>query len=185
MEELDRRGVAHAQAAQREPTPHSATRISVAPDLSYDMLIARFESTVPPLPLAHMQEHLNAGNVAAVRTLLEKGSPVGVYVFYALDATPFMAAAGHAGKAKSYLVGNPLIAEKMFAHDPGAMLYAPRRSLNHADKDHTAHLTLDRPSDLFASFGNPDIAATGTYLDAAVANVLSTMEIAVPSALSA
>jgi uncharacterized protein (DUF302 family) len=107
-----------------------------------------------------------------------------MYLFYALDVTPFMAAVGHSGQAKTYLMGNPLIAEKMFAVDPGVMLYAPLRVLIHTDTSDAAHLVLDRPSDLFGSFGSPEIAATGAQIDATVANLLTVMGFEVPGALA-
>lgn len=175
---------AEVKMVNADPAAHTVTRISVSPDLSYDKLIARFEATVPPLPVAQMQARLEAGKTDSVRKLLQDGSPVGMYLFYTLDITPFMAAAGHAARARSYLIGNPLIAEKMFALDPTAMLYAPLRILIHTDNSDVSHLTLDRPSDLFASLSNPDIASTGKYLDEVVANLFSTMRLPIPPALS-
>jgi hypothetical protein len=168
---------------------HSATRLSVSPGLPYEQVVKRFEKTVPALPLDQMKAQLAKGQIDAVRELLANGSKVKMYVFYALDVTPFMAAAGHPGKAKTYLMGNPLIAEKMFAVDPGVMLYAPLRVLIHTgidtDTAGAAHWVMDRPSELFGSFGSPEITATGAQIDATVANLLRTMKFEVPPALTA
>ncbi len=175
---------AQAEVVAAEAGQHSATRVRVSPSLSYEKLVGRFEKTVPDLPLAQMQAKLKAGQMDAVVTMLAQASPVRMFRFYALDVTPFMAAAGHAAKAKTYLMGNPLIAEKMFAIDPGVMLYAPLRVLIHTDAEGAAHLVLDRPSDLFGSFGNAEITAAGTQLDATVADLLTTMKLEVPPALA-
>lgn len=163
---------------------HSTTRLSVSPGLPYEQVVKRFEKTVPQLPLEQMQTKLKAGQIDAVRELLANGSKTKMYLFYALDVTPFMAAAGHTGKAKTYLMGNPLIAEKMFAVDPGVMLYAPLRVLIHTDGAGAAHWVMDRPSELFGSFGSPDVTATGAQIDATVAGLLRTMKFEVPGALT-
>lgn len=174
-----------AQAASREPGAHTATRLTLDTALSYEQFVSRFEATVPELPTAQMQAKLKAGKTDEVRKLLESSSPVGMYLFYTLDATPFMAAAGHTAKAKSYLVGNPLLAEQMFAVDPGMMLYAPVRLLIHTDATDAAHVSFDRPSDLFASFGSAEIAATGKKVDAALGRILTKVGVTVPAALIA
>jgi uncharacterized protein (DUF302 family) len=163
---------------------HSATRVSVT-GLRYEQLVRRFERTVPQLPVAQMQAKLQQGDMDGVRTLLQNASPVRMFLFYALDVTPFMAAAGHSGKAKTFLMGNPLIAERMFAHDPGVMLYAPLRVLIHTDAEDVAHLVFDRPSELFASFDSPEIAATGAELDATLADLIRTLKLEVPASLTA
>jgi hypothetical protein len=163
---------------------HTATRLSVSPGLSYEAVVRRFEKTVPELPIEEMKAALARGRIDEARALLLAGSKVKMYRFYALDVTPFMAAAGHTGKARSYLMGNPLLAEKMFAVDPGAMLYAPLRVLIHTDGQGAAHWVLDKPSELFASFSSPEIAATGAQIDATVANLLRTMKFEVPAALA-
>lgn len=163
---------------------HAATRLSVSPGLPYEQVVRRFERTVPELPLAEMKAGLAKGRMDEVRALLLARSTVRMYRFYALDVTPFMAAAGHAGKARTYLMGNPLIAETMFAVDPGVMLYAPLRVLIHTDAAGAAHWVLDRPSELFASFAAPEIAAAGSQIDLTVANLLRTMKFEVPAALA-
>lgn len=177
-------GSARVETVAAGPDRHVATRIVVSPPLSYDKLVARFEKTVPDLPLEKMQAGLRAGRFDVVTAALA-GSAVGMFLLYALDATPFMAAAGHSGKAKTYLMGNPLLAEKMFARDPGVMLYAPLRVLIHTDAAGAAHLVLDRPSDLFGGFDDAEIATTGAQIDATVAKLLTTMGLEAPAGLTA
>jgi Domain of unknown function DUF302 len=69
------------------------------------------------------------------------------------------------------LAGNHAIAETMFRREPGVVLYAPLRLLFHAD-DGKAVLSIDRPSDLFGSFGNPHVTEVGRLLDGKVAAIL-------------
>jgi uncharacterized protein (DUF302 family) len=44
-------------------------------------------------------------------------------------------------------------------------LHAPLRVIIYADKDCDTYLAVDQPSNLFASYGNPDITEVGKYLD--------------------
>jgi|GEM_PF-3657810 len=165
-------------------TPHTVARLLITPGLPWAEVVSRFEKTVPPLPTAQLAAALRSESFKAVQALLAKASPVSMFLFYTLDATPFMTAAGHHAKCKTYLLGNPLIAEKMYGFNAAVMLYAPLRIAIFTDQTGTAHLVIDRPSDLFASFEEAHIATTGHSLDATLAKLLRQMEFPVPSQLS-
>ncbi len=181
-----------AQAVAATPTPsggppgsaHTVTRLTSSPGLSFATMVSRFEKTVPPLPMEKMVATLKAKPFAEVKALLAKASPVSMFLFSSLDATPFMTAAGHKAKAKTYLMGNPLIAEKMYAYDAGVMLYAPLRTAIFTDDAGAAHFTIDRPSDLFGSFDDAHIAATGRTLDATLVKLLEHLKFPVPTELT-
>jgi hypothetical protein len=83
----------------------------------------------------------------------------------------------------SYLMGNHTIAERMFRHDPRAMLYAPLHTVIWEDADGSAWFTADQPSTQFASFDNPDITQVGIELDHKLAALLETLAVPVPSKL--
>ena len=68
--------------------------------------------------------------------------------FATIDAAPLMAA-GHHTKAVEYLLGNHVVAEQMFRHDPLALLYAPLRILIPSDTNNEAIFSLDQPSTVF------------------------------------
>lgn len=123
-------------------------------------------------------------NPAKVKPLLDKASPVGFFIFYTLDVSPFMNARGHKAQCKTYLMGNPLIAEEMYRHDAEVMLYAPLRTSIFTDADGSAHFAIDKPSDLFGSFDDPQIASTGQSLDAKVASLLRALSFPVPAELA-
>ena len=80
--------------------------------------------------------------------------------------------AGHHTPAIEYLIGNHVIAETMFRHDPKAMLYAPLRMLVYGDADGNAVFTMDQPGPAFGSLGIAEVAAVGEDLDRKVANLL-------------
>ena len=163
--------------------PHSATRLVVSPRLTYDKAVERYEATVPPLPAAELKKRLQTQPYGQVATYLAEQSPVSMFLFYTLDVSPFMTAAGHPAKCRTYLMGNPLIAEKMYGHDAGVMLYAPLRTAIHEDETGRVRFIIDRPSDLFASFHDSDITATGQELDATLVNLLKVMRFPIPAEL--
>jgi uncharacterized protein DUF302 len=166
-------------------TEHTATRVTVSPGLPYEEVVSRYEKTVPPLPAAQLAAAVQSKPFKDVKALLAKASPVSMFIFYTLNVTPFMTKAGHQAKCKTYLMGNPLIAETMYGHNAGVMLYAPLRTAIFTDDTGAAHLTIDRPSDLFGSFNDAHIAATGHTLDATLVKLLKHLKFPVPAELQA
>ena len=81
------------------------------------------------------------------------------------------------------MVGNNVIVETMYRHDPGVMLYAPLRAEIYEDHAGGVHLSIDQPSTKFASFGDPRIAEVGFALDAKLAALLRLMRVPVPAEL--
>ncbi len=84
----------------------------------------------------------------------------------------FFSLAGHHTPAIEYLIGNHVIAETMFRHDPKALFYAPLRMLVYGDADGNAIFTMDQPGPAFGSLGIADVARVGLDLDRKVANLL-------------
>jgi len=160
-------------------------RLTVSPGLTYDEMVTRFEKTVPPLPVAQLAAAVRSKPFKDVKALLVNASPVSLFIFYALDATPFMTKAGHSAKCKTYLMGNPLVAETMYGYNAGVMLHAPLRTAIFTDDFGKAHLTIDRPSDLLGNFDEAYIAATGHTLDQTLALLLQHLEFPVPAELAA
>ncbi|WP_051833913.1 DUF302 domain-containing protein [Streptomyces sp. NRRL S-646] len=81
------------------------------------------------------------------------------------------------------MMGNNVIAETMFRHDPGTILYAPLRTAIYETASGRVQISIDQPSSKFASFGDPRIAEVGAQLDAKVAELLRLMTLPVPPAL--
>jgi hypothetical protein len=74
-----------------------------------------------------------------------------------------MRLAGHQQRAITYMMGNNVIAETMFRHDPSIILYAPLRIAIYEDNVGRVHLSIDQPSTKFASFGDARISEVGHY----------------------
>jgi len=91
-----------------------------------------------------------------------------------------MSLAGDAGRCTAYMMGNHVIAERIYRHDPTVMLYAPLRTVIYTDADDLAWFAIDQPSTVFASFSDPAITTVGLELDAKLASLLDALGVRRP-----
>jgi hypothetical protein len=158
-------------------------RLTVDIDASFEDFRARYEDVVPTYDLQSRIPQL--ANWDEVLKDVEQAAPTGFVRYGTIEATPVFSVAGHKARSVIYLMGNHTIAETMYRHDPGIMLYAPLRLCLYEDLDGHAHLSIDQPGDQFGSFGNADITATGRLLDDKLAALLRRLDVAVPDSLGA
>ena len=157
-------------------------RLTIDIDAPFDDFRARYEEAAPAYDLAARLPHLPDWD--AVMRDADQAAPSGFLRYGTIDATPIFGVAGHKARSVIYLMGNHTIAETMYRHDPAILLYAPLRLCLYEDLDGGTHLSIDQPSDQFASFGNPDIAATGRLLDRKLADLLTGLGVAVTEGLA-
>jgi hypothetical protein len=81
-------------------------------------------------------------------------------------------------------MGNHTIAEQMYRHNTGVMLYAPLRTSIYEDHEDRVWFSIDQPSTRFASFGDPAIASVGLDLDNKLADLLTTLDLVAPAELA-
>jgi hypothetical protein len=162
---------------------HTMTRIDVATGLDYDAFVAAFERAAPEFDSAPIQSiAASGGSWEEIRAAIARNAPNDLMFYAKIDATPLFSVAGHRVKAIEYLLGNHVIAEMMFRHDPKALLYAPLRVLEHGDADGNAVFSIDRPSTAFASLGIADVTSVGESLDGKVAALLREVGVEATSA---
>jgi hypothetical protein len=107
---------------------HSMTRVDLATGVAFDEFVDAFEEAAPPFDPAPAQRiHAAGGDWDDVRAAATKNAPNDLMVYGKIDATALLGIAGHRTQAIAYLVGNHVIAESMFRHDPKALLYARLR----------------------------------------------------------
>lgn len=147
---------------------------------------SRYEAEVPPLPVDAVQA-LVAGGAPWEEMLstIDAAAPRGFLIYFRNDVHPVMSLAGDNADCISYLMGNHTIAERMFRHDPRAMLYAPLHTVIWEDAEGAAWFTVDQPSTQFASFGVPAITEVGIELDRKLAALLGALDVPVPEVLTA
>lgn len=165
--------------------PHVVNRLVIDSDDTFDEMRQRYESLVPTIDFADFAEVIATGDLSRVQQYTAEHAPNSFVNFWTLDPMPMMRLAGNQQRAITYLMGNNVIAETMFRHDPGIILYAPLRTAIYEDTLGRAYFSIDQPSSKFASFGDARIASVGVHLDAKLANLLQLMALPVPSELIA
>lgn len=152
---------------------HSMTRVDVFTGIGFDEFLTAFEGAAPPYDATAMHRIVESGGTwDEVRARVAENAPNELMVYAKIDATALLAVAGHSVKAVEYLLGNHVIAETMFRHDPKALLYAPLRLLIYSDPDGNAVFSMDQPSAAFGSLGIAEVSEVGLGLDRKVANLL-------------
>jgi len=149
------------------------TRVDIGTGVEFEKFLTDFEAAAPafdPVPMQRLVE--SGGTWDEVRAAVARNAPNELMVYAKIDATPLLGVAGHAVKAVEYLLGNHVIAETMFRHDPKALLYAPLRLLVYSDADGNAVFSMIRPSSAFGSLGIAEVTEVGLSLDRKVANLL-------------
>jgi len=160
--------------------PHLVNRFVIDTDDTFDDLRKLFESLVPTIDFAELTEEIRSGEVARVQRYTAEHAPHSFVTFWTFDPTPMMQLVGHSTRAITYMIGNNVIAETMYRHHPGVMLYAPLRTEIYEDTEGAVHLSIDQPSSKFESFGDPRIAEVGAQLDVTLAALLRLLGLLVP-----
>jgi Domain of unknown function DUF302 len=159
---------------------HPSRRLIVALPQPYDDARELYETVVPEEDSARF---FQMASWQATLELAEINAPHGFMRYYRSDITAAMAGSQSLWKATHYLMGNHTIAERMFRHEPSVMLHAPLRTVIYADADGDTKFAVDQPSLLFASYGNPQIAAVGRELDALLVGLIKLLGGDVPPQL--
>jgi uncharacterized protein (DUF302 family) len=161
------------KSAEFNVVPHTMNRVDVCTGVEFDEFRAAFEKAAPPFDPAPVRQIAERGGTwDDVRAAVATNAPNDLMVYARIDGTELLAVAGHRTKAVEYLLGNHVIAETMFRHDPRALLYAPLRVLIYADADGNAVFSTDQPSAAFGSLGISEVTEVGEGLDRKVAHVL-------------
>ena len=102
--------------------PRTVNRLIIDVDAPFDEFRARYEEAVPAYDLTRVGQFSNWDDV---RADVDRAAPYGLLRYGTIEAGPLFAIAGHKARSVVYLMGNHTIAETMYRHDPGIMLYAP------------------------------------------------------------
>ena len=106
--------------------PHLVNRFVIDTDDTFDNVRQRFESLVPTIDFAELTDVIASGDLPRVQRYTAEHAPHSFVNFWTFDPTPMMTLAGHRTRAITYMVGNNVIAETMYRHDPAVMLSTHR-----------------------------------------------------------
>src|ERR1700678_3781053 len=109
-------------------TPHEVVRLDIEVHQAYDEFCRRYESAVPlwdrERAVDLVQRKAPWSDVVAE---VAASAPYDFLLFWKMDMTPLMSLAGDRWRCTEYLMGNPVIAETMYRHDPLVALLVPLR----------------------------------------------------------
>jgi len=169
-----------------EVTTYKLTRYEIDTKQDYDTFVSAFEQAVPTFNPAIIFAGVSSwadvvANTAAVATN-------GFLIYTKFTGWPWAGISGNAGlddrRGAMYLMGNHVIAETMYRHNPGVMLHAPLRLMIFENERGDAVFEIERPSDQFGAYGDKRIAEVGLLLNHKVAQLLTVLEVPVPAGLA-
>ena len=141
------------------------TRLELPVRESYDDFRVRFEKAVPVFDRDRAVQLIERKApwpevVAAVAA----AAPNDFLLYWKLDMAPLMALAGNHCRATQYLMGNHVIAETMYRHNPAVALYVPLRAVIY-ETDEGTRFAIDQPSSVLSSLGQDEITQVARDLD--------------------
>jgi len=142
-------------------------RIDVPSQTSFPEITGALETHVPSADLtAFARLVIDRAGVDEVERAIDGmvGEP-GFLMLARIDQGPLVSLLGTPKKMRVYLIGNPLLANRMYEQHRATGLYAPLRVAIYEDADGACHFTYDRPSALLEQFGNDEIRTIARVLD--------------------
>ncbi|AOX65156.1 hypothetical protein BJK06_04740 [Curtobacterium sp. BH-2-1-1] len=166
-------------------TEYTADRFSIPMASPFVSVVGAFEAAVPALDQQSLADAIaKHRDWDTVETWTEQHAPHGFIRYWRNEPTALMAIAGHQSSCVSYLVGNHVVAERMYRFDPRVMGLAPFRVTISQRPGEPVLLTADVPSASFGSFGDGRITAVAHRLDREFAQLLIALGASVPEVLA-
>ncbi|WP_336723675.1 hypothetical protein [Cellulosimicrobium cellulans] len=154
-------------------TVRSVRRLSVEIPGEFEDVVRRFEDLVPAVDEDALAAAARTREWSEVERWTQSVAADGFLRYWRNDVRPLMSVAGDQSAAIAYLMGNHVIVERMFRHEPRVMNYAPLRVELSQRPGEPVLFTVDAPSDIFGSFDNDALATVGVELDAKVGTLLA------------
>jgi uncharacterized protein (DUF302 family) len=150
----------------------------VATGRTYDSLAEAFEHELghlDPLTGVRLIEEKASWNEVE-REMARMAGPRGLMIIFRADQGKITSLSGREKRCSLYLVGNPVIAERIISIDLRASFYVPFRVCLYDDGGPDgAVISYDRPSSFLAALGNPALTEFGALLDRKIDDVATAL----------
>jgi len=153
-------------------------RENITTGLSYPDLVAAFERQLGRLDPAAMGSlvHRNAPWREVEQEIQRQAGPHGLMILFVANQGALISLWGVNRRCTLYLVGNPIIAERILRVDVRAALYVPFRVCLYDDgAPGGAVMSFDRPSSFLAALNRPELDEIGVLLDSKIDGVVRTV----------
>jgi uncharacterized protein (DUF302 family) len=158
-------------SAIKAPIEH----VTVVMGVPYDKLVSAFEAELGRLDSAAVQALVTRrAPWNEVESEIERiGGAHGLMIVASANQGAITSLSGNAKRCILYIVGNPVIADKIIAIDIRASFYVPFRvALFDLGKEGGA-IAYDRPSSFLATLGRPELKHFGALLDGKIDGVIN------------
>ena len=142
-------------------------RIEVTSTKKFSETIAEFERRIPMVDSSAFARLVAAdANTREIQDAVESMvGDLGFLILAKLDQGPLVSLMGKKKKMTVYLIGNPVLANRMYERNPAIGVYAPLRASVYEGPDGKTRVTYDRPSTLLEQFGDEDVKSVAHMLD--------------------
>ena len=142
-------------------------RIDAASTKSFSEVVATLEQQVPIADISvFIQMIASRFNAQEIERAVEgMVGDLGFLVLGKIDHGPLVSLLGKPKKMTVYLLGNPVLANRMYELRPEIGLYAPLRAFVYEDYGGVSHFSYDRPSSLLQQFDNEEVMSVARILD--------------------
>jgi uncharacterized protein (DUF302 family) len=160
-------------SAAVQPSRAAIEHVTVATGVPYEKLVAAFEAELgrfdPAAAKALVERRAPWSEVE--KELERLGGTHGLMIVASANQGAITSLSGKLKRCMLYLVGNPVIANKIIAIDIRASFYVPFRvALFDTGTDGT--VSYDRPSSFLAALGRPELKEFGALLDQKIDGVI-------------
>lgn len=152
----------------------------IATGLCYNDLVAAFErelGRLDPAAAASLVQR-NAPWREVEQEMEREAGPHGLMILFTANQGPLISLRGGAKQQCSlYIVGNPVIAQRIINVDIRGSLYVPFRVCLYDDGEPgDAFISFDRPSSFLAALKRPELSEIGLLLDRKIDSVVRAIQ---------
>ncbi len=142
-------------------------RVEVTSTKSFSETIAAFERRIPMADISVFARLVAAAaNAKEIENIVEgMVGDLGFLIVAKIDQGPLVSLMGKKKKMTLYLIGNPVLANRMYERNPAIGVYAPLRVMVYEGDDGKTRVTYDRPSTLLEQFGDEEVRSVARTLD--------------------
>ncbi len=149
-------------------------RIEATSTKTFQDTIAAFEQRVPIADFSAFDRLVAAGaNTQEIQGVVNSTvGDLGFLILAKLDQGPLVSLMGKDKKMTVYLIGNPILANRMYEKNPAIGVYAPLRVLVYEGNDGKTRVTYDLPSALLGQFEDNDVTFVAHMLDEKMSSLI-------------
>lgn len=150
--------------------------VTVPMSLPYDRLVSAFEAELGHLDAVTKALVERRAIWGEVEKEIERiGGVHGLIVIASANQGVVTSLSGKMKRCLLYLIGNPVIADKIIAIDVRASFYVPFRVAIFDRGNDGAVISYDRPSSFLAALGRPELNEFGNLLDQKIEGLIGAL----------